>query len=427
MADSPRPSTAGPRRGRIASPRWARKGRRALTRLPELGRLIGVAWALVITAVAAISAGAWWFLGSPPLRAPAELTARDLNAITTRAFAVVAGLVGTALLVISYRKQRTAEFGEDRERTRLFNERFTAAYTELGSEHAAVRLGAVHALAHLADDAPTRELRQMCIDVLCAYLRMPHTPAPDEPSDGATEEQRCERQRRQLEFASLREVRHTIIRTIAARLREDAHVSWQGHDFDFTGVVFDGGDFSEARFSGGLVNFRDATFSGGTVSFRDVLVTMGTVNFSGAAFTGGTVDFRYAAFAGGTARFSAAQFAGGTVDFGDSALSGGTVDFTRSAFSRGTVNFGFARFLNGTMDFGEVTFTGGLVDFRYAAFAGDTVNFRGVVLAGGTVDFGTAKGPCPGGLLDAVAAGEPGTAVLPRGWEDAAGEAPGTE
>jgi pentapeptide repeat protein len=75
-------------------------------------------------------------------------------------------------------------------------------------------------------------------------------------------------------------VRHTVIRVIAAHLREDAVVSWQGLNFDFTGVVFDGGDFHGAQFSGGTVSFRGAHFSGVVVDFSD------------AEFSGGTVDFR---------------------------------------------------------------------------------------------------------------------------------------
>ena len=50
-------------------------------------------------------------------------------------------------------------------------------------------------------------------------------------------------------------------------------MSWQGCNFDFTGIVFDGGAFS------GTVDFRGAVFSGGTV------------DFGGASFSGGTVDF----------------------------------------------------------------------------------------------------------------------------------------
>jgi hypothetical protein len=43
----------------------------------------------------------------------------------------------------------------------------------------------VHALAGLADDAPTSELRQTCIDVLCAHLRLPYTVESDLPADEA--------------------------------------------------------------------------------------------------------------------------------------------------------------------------------------------------------------------------------------------------
>jgi hypothetical protein len=64
-------------------------------------------------------------------------------------------------------------------------------------------------------------------------------------------------------------------------------VSWQGLNFDFTGVVFDGSNFTGAQFSRGRVSFHDAEFSGGTVSFE------------GARFSGGTVSFTFARFSGG--------------------------------------------------------------------------------------------------------------------------------
>jgi hypothetical protein len=51
-------------------------------------------------------------------------------------------------------------------------ERFTTAVSQLGDESAALRLGGVHALAGLAHDAPTRALRQACVDVLCHLGRI---------------------------------------------------------------------------------------------------------------------------------------------------------------------------------------------------------------------------------------------------------------
>ena len=113
-------------------------------------------------------------------------------------------------------------------------------------------------MAGLTDDWD--ENRQTCVDVLCAYLRMPYEP---DPGQDAPEPQR-------LASRAIREVRHTVIRAITAHLKNDAAVFWQGLKFDFTGVVFDGADFSRAQFSGGTVSFGLALFSGGTVDFSRV-------------------------------------------------------------------------------------------------------------------------------------------------------------
>jgi hypothetical protein len=79
-----------------------------------------------------------------------------------------------------------------------------------------VRLAGVYAIAGLADD--WEENRRTCVDVLCVYLRMPYEP---EPGQDAPKPQR-------LAFQAIREVRHTVIRVVAAHLQKDAAVSWQG-------------------------------------------------------------------------------------------------------------------------------------------------------------------------------------------------------
>ena len=158
-------------------------------------------------------------------------------------------------------------------------------------------------MAGLADD--WEENRQTCVDVLCAYLRMPSEP---DPGQDAAAPQR-------LSFQAIREVRHTVIRVIAAHLQDGAVVSWQGLNLDFTGVVFDGGDFNGARFSGGTVRFSGARFSDGTVRFNFARFSRNTVAFWGAQFCGGTVQFSFAEFCGSTVDFRDAQFSGGTVDF----------------------------------------------------------------------------------------------------------------
>ena len=101
-----------------------------------------------------------------------------------------------------------------------------------------------------------------------------------------------------------------------------------GRNLQFTGVVFDGGNFSGAQFSGGTVDFSFAQFSGGQVRFTDARFSGGTVHFVGAQFSGGQVHFTDARFSGGTVHFVGAQFSGGTVDFSSAEFSGGTVDFS---------------------------------------------------------------------------------------------------
>ncbi|WP_405593916.1 hypothetical protein OG741_37460 [Streptomyces sp. NBC_01410] len=91
-------------------------------------------------------------------------------AILTLAGAVLAG-------VYAYRKQRIAESDAHRADANQFADRYTTAAEQLGHDKAAVRLAGVYALARLADD--WEEQRQVCIDVLCAYLRMPYQPDPD--------------------------------------------------------------------------------------------------------------------------------------------------------------------------------------------------------------------------------------------------------
>jgi uncharacterized protein YjbI with pentapeptide repeats len=274
-------------------------------------------------------------------------------------------LIGT--LAAQYFGRRATSKQLDRtlaeQRTRTLNERFATAAEQLGSGKPAVQLAGVYAMAGLADDWPKNS--QTCVDVLCAFLRMPYEP---DPGQDAPESQR-------LAFQAIREVRHTVIRAITAHLK-DAAVSWQDLNFDFTGVVFDGGDFSSARFSAGTVNFSGARFSAGTVNFSGARFSGGTVNFDAARFSGGTVSFSFADFSGSPVNFYRAQFCGSTVGFGSAQFSGGRTSFISADFSGGMVDFDAARFSAGAVDFSGARFSGGTVDFRGAEFSGGTVDFR---------------------------------------------------
>ena len=228
-------------------------------------------------------------LHHPTLPRSHVISVHDTVGVAQLVFASIAGAGALVALVVAYRRQRVAEVAtvveKERwdaniahERTRVFNERFTAIAGQLGNAQPAVRLAGVHAMAGLADD--WTENRQTCVDVLCAYLRLPYDPAPGEDADLA----------QRTTYRASGEVRHTIVRLITAHLRQGAAVSWEGLSFDFTGVVFDGGDFSDARFSSGVVQFNDAEFSRGDVDFIGAEFSGARVTFIGAHFSGGEVE-----------------------------------------------------------------------------------------------------------------------------------------
>jgi hypothetical protein len=389
---------------RISRPRRRTYERQDPSRL----RLWPIGWALAACFLAAAVglAGLSWLalalLHHPQLPRASPISLHDLVEVLQLVFASVAGAGALVALVMAYRRQRVAETATAHDRTRVLNERFTAIASQLGDQNSAIRLAGVHAMAGLADDWP--ENRQTCVDVLCAYLRMPYEPEPAEDAVAAD----------RLAFRGNREVRQSAIRVITARLLPGAKVSWQGLDFDFTGVVFDGGfSFDDAVFSGGSVSFGDSVFSGGIVSFNravfsgsrvsfghavfsgsrvsflDAVFSGGMVNFYNAGFSGGTVSFNRAVFSGSRVSFGEAVFSGGTVSFLNAAISGGSLGFFNAGFSGGTLGFDGAAFYAGNVSFGAAVFSGSRVSFA-AAFSGSSVSFVAAVFSGGTVSFAGA-------------------------------------
>ncbi|MFE7333587.1 hypothetical protein [Streptomyces griseus] len=249
-----------------------RRGDRGLRLWP-----VGSALVLTFTAATLVAAGVfysgWELFAVQGLKPQRRIDAKTLFDLVTLSFGVVAGAGALVALVVAYRRRRVDEEGARREATRLHTERFTTAVGQLGDASPAVRLGAVHALAGLADDAPDSGLRQTCIDVLCAYLQLPFTPDPG--SDDANREEHHL-------YLSLRKVRHTILRLIGDHYRRPrgTHRSWQGCDLDLTGVTIDGD-----------MNFHDAAFSDGTVNLSGAAFTSGTVTFERAKFSGNPVSF----------------------------------------------------------------------------------------------------------------------------------------
>ncbi|WP_406281393.1 pentapeptide repeat-containing protein [Streptomyces sp. NBC_00209] len=391
-------------------------------RLWKVGRTLVLAFVAAVLVAGGVFYGLVVLLDFQEVDTTAKLDAKTLFDLVKLSFGVVAGSGALVALVVAYRRQRVDEAGAHREATRLHTERFSQAVDKLGSDSPAVRLGGVHALAGLADDAPNDSLRQTCIDVLCAYLQLPFTPDPG--NDPAHQEEHHR-------YLALRKVRHTILRLIGDHYRRPrgTHRSWQGCDLDLTGVTIDGDmDFRGATFFGGTVSFRGATFSGGTVSFRGATfsgseVSFGGATFSGSAvffggatFSGSAVSFRGATFSGGTVSFSGATFSSGTVSFFYATFSGGTVSFRGATFSGSTVSFTGATFPDGTVFFDNATFSSGTVSFRGATFSDGTVTFIDATFPGSEVHFTDLEGgPAPVGLLTAIASTSVGV-TLPPSW-----------
>jgi len=314
--------------------------------------MVGVA---VVVAVVAYWVFGVLLLGVSPFAHRIDSSVH-LQDILKLALTVAAGLGGVVALTVAYRRQRAAESGR-------FGQRFADAAAQLGGMSAAVRMAGAYAMAALADESSEDGRRQQCIDVLCAYLRLPYhsglgselleqvvTKDTSVTFGGQTHNDERTYRLQPME----REVRLTIVGIIRDHVQQGATVTWQGHRFDFSGATFDGGSFHDAHFSGGLVDFSGAHFSGGLV------------DFSGAEFSG-IVDFSRAHFSGGLVDFSGAEFSGG-VKFSGAHFSGGRVNLT-SAFWGGTIGFGRAEFSGGTVDFSEAVLSGGThVSFWGAKF-----------------------------------------------------------
>ncbi len=239
----------------------------------------------------------------------------------------VAGFVGAVLVgVYGYRKQRLIEGDARRADAVQLSQRYATAAEQLGHEKAAVRLAGVYAMAQLADDWDDQ--RQVCINVLCAYLRMPYE------SDAASEKYR----------EGEREVRHTIIRVIRDHLQEPSvPTTWCGRDLDFRNATFDGGDLRDVKFTDGKVSFESVKFTG-TVSFDSAEFVGGTVSFVGAEFTCDRVSFEFAKFAGGEIRFTYAEFTGGEISFDCATFTGSSLFFMSAQFTGVAISFDEAEY-----------------------------------------------------------------------------------
>jgi hypothetical protein len=287
---------------------------KASSRTPRLLPLQVLIPVAIATAFALAAVVYWfistWLFGQPLRSSPSNVDEQKLSIeIGKAALGMAAAAGAVAALVVGYRRARLDHAQSLRDDTRLFTERYGAASEQLGGSNAAVRLAGVYALAQLADD--WEEQRQTCVDVLCAYLRMPYDPATAPPGE--------------------REVRWTIFRVFKARLIDpESPTSWCHLDFDFSGTVFDGGGLARCQFTGKYLFFVGADFRSGHVDLRRVGFRAGRVDFTRANFgVECSVDFTGSVFAGDRVTFDGAIFQGQVnlddVDFLDADVDFGSI------------------------------------------------------------------------------------------------------
>lgn len=417
-----------------------------LLRLWSIRRSIILVVAAALLLVGAMVAGAFWLADWPSLKKDASVTPATVFELLKLVFAVVAGIGGVAALVVAYRRQRVAEHTNvlaefahqlanaadrraeaaderakvetERNGVRLFNERFARASEQIGSEKAAVRLAGIYAMAGLADD--WQEGRQTCIDVLCAYLRMPYVPPPVDIERGAGQGGKARARNQEIRNAlEERQVRRAVVGLVREHLarpesppmvqpwgKENLYFdevmldlpepappmvrgrqqSWRGCNFNFDGAVFDGVDFTEMFQDAGKFSFENAKFVGGSTSFAGSIFngyasfdraqfSHGEVGFDGVEFNG-NISFREATFKGGVVAFSNAKFSG-SVRFADAVVSGGKVLFDAAIFDSGLVLFAGTKFEGGAVVFDGAWFRRSVkVDLEGALFAGGVVSLR---------------------------------------------------
>ncbi|MFE9744378.1 pentapeptide repeat-containing protein [Saccharothrix saharensis] len=307
-----------------------------------------LAWfAVALVVGGGAGAGLLWSLGWPKLPRGVAFSTTEALDVLKIGLAVVAGFGGVVALAVNYRRQRVTEAAhvltisqEERERTKLFNERFATTTAQLGHDQAAVRIAGVYALAGLADDWTAQ--RQTCVDVLCAYLRLPR-----ERDEGE------------------KEVVGTIFRVLRTHLGSPHEAGpWSDLDFDFTGVVFHEADFSEITFEGRVV-FDGAVFRGPHTSFERTVFRDMTLSCHGTTFTSDQVSFRHALFDHATVEFVGTDFTGTSIDFAASGIRSRTVDFYRATLTDARIGFRSSEVAGTTIRFERCAVTGSRLDFSY--------------------------------------------------------------
>ncbi|WP_081559567.1 pentapeptide repeat-containing protein [Rhodococcus sp. BH4] len=172
----------------------------------------GFFWGILLSIAAA---GLIWFAldyaQAEMLTAPGEAVTsvggEQLFQISRSSAFAVGALGAVVAIVLGYRRQKSTETThqhlvattetnlelerakQDAERVADMHDRYTKAVEQLANEEPTIRLGGVHAIAALGDDWTSIGIykqRQVCVDLLCSYLRS--VPRINEEFESSTQE-----------------------------------------------------------------------------------------------------------------------------------------------------------------------------------------------------------------------------------------------
>jgi uncharacterized protein YjbI with pentapeptide repeats len=358
----------------------------------SLGRSVTLALASAALAVAIALVLLWLAVGKPNLDPVDSVSPRAALDALKFSGGLVIGIGGGVALVVAYRRQRLGEAehqrqdeASERDRMRLYNERFARASDQLGSDRPAIRLAGIYALAGLADD--WEDGRQACIDVLCAYLRMPFRPRGPLPDFGQKHQPsrpwenlvglKTEGDDPVMEIAGEAQVRSSVIQVLRDHLWSGARVNWHGAHLDFTGAVFQDASFDGMDFTDCTVRFDECLFVG-ECGFSQTLWKRTEASFLNAVFAG-RLGFEYSTFEESNVNFYGDFTMATDVNFQGVTLVSGKLDLLGPGEHGGSISFVSSNLLGGDLEIHGSN----LNDGASIAFSRSTLSGANIRLIGG--------------------------------------------
>ena len=122
-----------PRRRPAADQEPIQRGDDGEARLWRLGNALAVSFTVAVVGLAGLAWLAWVLLGLGGYRRHGAPALHDTVGVLQLVFASVAGAGALVALIVAYRRQKVAEADSIHDRTRVFNERFSAIGVGCGS------------------------------------------------------------------------------------------------------------------------------------------------------------------------------------------------------------------------------------------------------------------------------------------------------